>query len=151
MSRYIAVTVRVRWGDCDPAGIAYYPRFFEWMDQASHTLAREMGISREDMLPPRLLGFPLVSAQAEFLAPALMEDTIEIRTWVTRIGRTSAGLRHELVRLGDPPTLLARGREERVHIDRDQAGGLRPRELTPSMRAVLASYADAPTPAESGR
>jgi acyl-CoA thioesterase FadM len=25
-------TLQVRWGDADPAGIAFYPRFFEWYD-----------------------------------------------------------------------------------------------------------------------
>jgi acyl-CoA thioesterase FadM len=27
-----ATTVQVRWGDADPAGIAFYPRFFEWLE-----------------------------------------------------------------------------------------------------------------------
>jgi 4-hydroxybenzoyl-CoA thioesterase len=143
LTRYLAVRIQVRWGECDPAGIAYYPRFFEWMDTAAHALAREMGISRDEMLSPMLLGFPLVSAQAEFLAPALMDDTLEVRAWTTRIGRTSLGLRHEIVRVGDnEERLLARGREERVHVGRDDTGAMRPRELTPAMRAVLARYLD---------
>src|SRR4051794_28189504 len=107
--RYVAVRTCVRWGDCDPAGIAFYPRFFEWMDQASHVLARAMGVTRDDVLPPSLLGFPLVSARADFLAPARLDDQIEVRAWVTEVGRTSLGLRHEVVRLGDDELLLARG------------------------------------------
>ena len=141
MSRYIAVRIRVRWGECDPAGIAFYPRFFDWMDTAAHALAREMGISREDMLPPKLLGLPLVSARAEFLAPAQMDDDLEVRAWVTRVGRTSLGLRHEIVRMDEGrQQVLARGREERVHVCRDAMGTMRPRELTSEMRAVLARY-----------
>lgn len=23
-------TIRIEWGDCDPAGIVFYPRYFEW-------------------------------------------------------------------------------------------------------------------------
>jgi 4-hydroxybenzoyl-CoA thioesterase len=139
---HIAVAVRVRWADCDPAGIVFYPRFFEWMDLAAHALTREMGVSARDMLPPSLLGLPVVAAEAEFLAPARLEDVLEVRTTVTRIGRTSIGIRHEIVRLGDPPAVLVRGREERVHVSQDETGALRPRELTPQMRAVLAGYAD---------
>ena len=26
-------TVRIEWGDCDPAGIVYFPRYFEYFDQ----------------------------------------------------------------------------------------------------------------------
>ena len=141
-SGYVAVRTQVRWGDCDPAGIAFYPRFFEWMDMGSHALERELGLTREDVLPPRALNFPLVAARAEFLAPARMEDIIEIRVWVTRIGRTSLSIRHEIVRLGEDETVLARGSEDRVHIERDETGAMCPRELTPEMRAVLDRFAD---------
>ena len=51
-ANYLSVRVQVGWGDCDPAGIVFYPRFYAWMDTVSHVLAREMGIPRESMLPP---------------------------------------------------------------------------------------------------
>ena len=139
-SRYLVVGIFVRWGDCDPAGIAFYPRFFEWMDQVSHSLGREMGVTRQDMLGSPALGFPLVSARAEFLAPARLYDTLEVRTRVARIGRASFGLRHEIHRVGDEPLLLARGAEERVHVQRLEGGAMAPRPLTPEMRAVLERY-----------
>jgi acyl-CoA thioesterase FadM len=33
-----ATTVQVRWGDVDPAGIVFYPRFFEWYDLGCEAL-----------------------------------------------------------------------------------------------------------------
>jgi 4-hydroxybenzoyl-CoA thioesterase len=59
---FLAVRTQVRWGDCDPAGIAFFPRFFEWMDLASHALAQEMGISRQQTLGPASYGFRAVHA-----------------------------------------------------------------------------------------
>src|SRR5712691_8692163 len=96
----LSLRIQVGWGDCDPAGIVFYPRFYAWMDNISHVLAREMGISRESMIPPgvELLGFPVVGTQAEYLGPARMDDTLEVRTWVARVGSTSLSLRHEIVR-----------------------------------------------------
>jgi YbgC/YbaW family acyl-CoA thioester hydrolase len=141
----VSVRVQVAWGDCDPAGIVFYPRFYAWMDQASHILAREMGLRREDQTPPNpdAVGFPLVASQAEYLAPAYMDDLLEVRTWVSRVGHSSLRLRHEIVRLTqDGEQLLVRGAEERVFIGRDARGGMRPRELTAEMRAVLARFAD---------
>ena len=44
---YLSVRVQVGWGDCDPAGIVFYPRYSAWMDNVSHVLAREMGIPRD--------------------------------------------------------------------------------------------------------
>ncbi|HEY0583963.1 MAG TPA: thioesterase family protein [Chloroflexota bacterium] len=145
---YLSVRVQVGWGDCDPAGIVFYPRFYAWMDTVSHVLAREMGISREAMIPPGhdLVGFPVVGTQAQYVTPARMDDVLEVRTWVTRIGRSSLSLRHEIVRLepaGSMPaeTLVARGREDRVFIGH-RPHGLQSRELTPRMREALARFAD---------
>jgi 4-hydroxybenzoyl-CoA thioesterase len=143
--RYLAVRVQVGWGDCDPAGIVFYPRFYAWMDTVSHVLAREMGIPRESMVPPGpdMLGFPVVGTQAQYLSPARMDDVLEIRTWVSRVGRSSLSLRHEIVRVDDAgEELLVRGREDRVFIGRDDHGGLKARELTQPMRAALARYTD---------
>jgi YbgC/YbaW family acyl-CoA thioester hydrolase len=135
----------VAWGDCDPAGIVFYPRFYAWMDAISHVLAREMGIPRESMLPPAsdLLGFPVVGTQAQYLTPARMDDILEVRAWVSRVGRSSLSLRHEIVRI-EPEgseTPVARGREDRVFIVQGQ-DGLKSRELTPPMREALARFAD---------
>src|SRR5438093_2705857 len=143
--RFLAVRVQVGWGDGDPAGIVFYPRFFAWMDMVSHVLAREIGIPRESMIPPGtdMLGFPVVGTQAEYLAPARMDDVLEVRTWVSRVGRSSLSLRHEIVRVDDTAEeLLVRGREDRVFIGRDERGVMRSRELTEPMPTALARYAD---------
>lgn len=139
--RLIANRLTVQWGDCDPAGIVFYPRFFEWMDRASHLLEREMGITRAEMLPPGTTGFPLLTARAEFLAPAMMDDVLEVRARVARIGHTSLALSLELVRVGPgPEAVLARGYEDRVYAQREPGGKIRPRPLTDEMRAVLRSF-----------
>jgi 4-hydroxybenzoyl-CoA thioesterase len=141
----LSVRVQVGWGDCDPAGIVFYPRFYAWMDNVSHVLAREMGIPRESMIPPGsdMLGFPVVGTQAQYLTPARMDDVLEVRTWVTRVGRSSLGLRHEIVRVesNGGETLLVRGHEDRVFVAHG-SDGLQPRELTPRMRQALARFAD---------
>jgi 4-hydroxybenzoyl-CoA thioesterase len=142
---YLSVRVQVGWGDCDPAGIVFYPHFYAWMDTVSHVLARAMGIARESMLPPGsdLLGFPVVATRAQYLAPARMDDVLEVRTWVARVGRTSLSLRHEILRLeaDGSETAIAHGREDRVFIVQGP-DGLHARELTPSMREVLARFTD---------
>lgn len=139
---YLAVRAQVRWGDCDPAGIAFFPRFFEWMDLASHALAQEMGITRTETLGPASYGFPAVKADAEFFEPALLWDDLEIRTTVPRVGRTSIHLEHEVVRVADGK-VLARGTAIRVHIRRrgGRIGEMVPFQLTRGMRTVLARYA----------
>jgi 4-hydroxybenzoyl-CoA thioesterase len=144
----VSLRVQVGWGDCDPAGIVFFPRFHAWMDGVSHRLARDMGVSREAMTAPRsdLLGFPVVTTHAEFLHPAHVDDVLEIRGWVTRIGRSSFGIRTEVVRpeTDGSESILVRGQEKRVFIVHT-LHGLQPRELTPAMRNVLARFVDPQT------
>jgi 4-hydroxybenzoyl-CoA thioesterase len=151
-NEHLSVRVDVGWGDCDPAGIVFYPRFYAWMDLTSHVLVRALGIPREAMLAPnpRLVGFPVVGTQAEFLAPARMDDRIEVRTWVARVGRASVSLRHEIWLLGDQERLLVRGREDRVFVSIDVEGGMRSQHFTPEMRDKLARYAE-PTASDEAR
>jgi YbgC/YbaW family acyl-CoA thioester hydrolase len=148
---FLSVRVQVGWGDCDPAGIVFYPRFYAWMDMASHALAREMGIPREAMLPPAtdLLGFPVVGTQAQYVTPARMDDVLEVRTWVARVGRSSLSLRHEIWRVeaDGSETAIAHGREDRVFIA-NGSQGLQSRELTPLMREALARFSDTREPTD---
>ena len=142
---YLSVRIQVGWGDCDPAGIVFYPRFYAWMDTVSHVLAREMGIPRESMLPPsqELVGFPVVGTEGTFLAPARIDDVLEVRTRVARVGRSSLSLRHDIIRLesdgGETP--IASGREDRVFIV-NGPDGMHSRELTPHMRETLEHFMD---------
>ena len=135
----MTVAVRVRWGDCDPAGIVFYPRFFEWMDACSDQLHKVLGIKRTG--GAALRGLPLVEVKAEFLAPAFVDDDLEVRAWVVTIGRTSLGLRYDFVRVSDG-TVLARTTERRVHVTRDPVGAMKPSPLTDEMRAAIAPHVD---------
>src|SRR5437763_1063733 len=82
MSRHHVSHFTVEFGDCDPAGIVFYPNFFRWMDAASLRYFRAIGIPpwREFEAQSGILGTPLVDASARFLAPATYGDDIEIET-----------------------------------------------------------------------
>jgi YbgC/YbaW family acyl-CoA thioester hydrolase len=142
----LVVTIRVRWGDCDPAGIAFFPRFFEWMDVASEELHALLEIRRGGTQTQLARGIPLVDVQARFSSPAFVDDEIEVRSWVVRIGKSSFGLRHEFVRAADG-VLLATGQESRVYVARDvETGALAPTPLTAEMREALGSRLEPSSP-----
>ena len=43
--------VRIEWGDCDPAGIIYYPRYFAFFDASTSALIeRALGMNKRDYL-----------------------------------------------------------------------------------------------------
>jgi 4-hydroxybenzoyl-CoA thioesterase len=102
---------RVEWGDCDPAGIIFYPTYFRWMDAAAWALMESAGYDAGRMRAEHL-AMPLVSAHCDFIAPALHGDRCEVRSRIERFGGKSFVIGHEIVRID--ATILARGAETRV-------------------------------------
>jgi len=102
---------QVHWGDCDPAGIIFYPTYFRWMDAATWALLDGVGYGAKRMRAERR-AMPLVSAECRFIAPAEQGDRCEVRTRISRFGGKSFVVAHEIVR--DDGAALAGGAETRV-------------------------------------
>lgn len=82
--------LRVGFGDCDPAGIVYFPRFFHFFHEAMETwFDRVLGLPYAEMIGVRRLGFPAVHTEADFVIPCAMGDEIAVEQRVVRLGRTS--------------------------------------------------------------
>ena len=43
-------TIRIEWGDCDPAGIVFYPRYLEWFDACTLALFQAAGFLKGDLV-----------------------------------------------------------------------------------------------------
>lgn len=88
----------VEWGDCDPAGIVFYPRFFEMFDAATaNMLECASGRSRAALIHDfAALGWPLVDTRAAFHAPVTFDDEVLIKSRVVCVGRSSFEVAHEL-------------------------------------------------------
>jgi 4-hydroxybenzoyl-CoA thioesterase len=102
---------QVHWGDCDPAGIIFYPTYFRWMDAATWVFMENVGYGAKRMRAEHL-AMPLVSASCDFLAPAEQSDRCEVRSRITRFGGKSFVVAHDIVRSDGAP--LAKGAETRV-------------------------------------
>jgi len=123
----------VEWGDCDPAGIVYFPRYFEWFDAGTHSLFAMAGLQKAAMLDAYgIVGIPLVEARARFVRPSTFGDEVIVESSVTAWRRSSFDVQHRLLR-GEE--LAVEGFETRVWTARDShsASGLKskaiPREV----------------------
>lgn len=109
--------IQVEWGDCDPAGIVYFPRFFEYFDACTNALFEKAGFRKAEMLKRYgLLGIPLVEASAQFYAPASFGDTVTVDSRIVEWGTSSFRVEHKLYK---GSVLGAEGREKRVWTVRD--------------------------------
>src|SRR5262249_56931330 len=70
----------VEWGHCDPAGIVFNRRFFEYFDwSAWHLFEAALNLStNEPATAFGIVGIPLVGAKARFLRPAKFNDVADI-------------------------------------------------------------------------
>ena len=112
--------VTIEWGQCDPAGIVFNPRFFEIFNTNSWMLFEAMlGVKPQDLAATYgIVGIALVDARANFLKPAKFGDSIEIASRVSEFRRSSFDVEHKLTVGGE---LAVEGTETRVWAVRDKA------------------------------
>ncbi len=110
----------IRWGHCDPAGIVFNSRFFEFFDSGTWSLLEAaLGVKPSDFFAAfGIVGIPLVDASARFLAPARFGDVVELTSQVSEFRRSSFAVEHRLIIRGE---LVVEGRETRVWAIRDAA------------------------------
>jgi 4-hydroxybenzoyl-CoA thioesterase len=90
-------SLHVRWSESDPAGIAFYPRFFEWFDVATDALFRGLGLPWTELFPGYgLVGVPIVECGARFGSPVRYADAVRIRSTVTEVRDRTFRVEHEV-------------------------------------------------------
>lgn len=113
-------TSRIEWGDCDPAGIIFYARYFDIFDiSTTMLLERALGMTKIAYLKAYdFLGHPLVETRGRFLLPTRFGDAVTIESAVVACGRASFKIEHRLSKDG---ALAAEGFETRVWVVRHPA------------------------------
>ena len=74
----------VEWGDCDPAGIVFYPRYLAWFDDCTTALFLAAGFPIQELFKSHgVLGVPLVDVKARFIVPSSFGDELLAESSVT--------------------------------------------------------------------
>jgi 4-hydroxybenzoyl-CoA thioesterase len=126
--------VRIEWGDCDPAGIIFYPRYFAIFDASTAALfERALGVTKFQQLKQfSFAGYPLARTQARFLRPTRFGDDVTVDSAIT-FGRSSFQVEHRLSLDG---AVCVECAETRVWVVRDEAtGGIKPQPVPNEVRA----------------
>ncbi len=112
--------VDVHFGDCDPAGIVFFPNFSRWMDQASLAFFMACGLPpwRELVKTRGIVGTPLLEIHTKFLKAVTYGQTIEVHTCIEHWEAKTFRHLHQVF-LGDE--LMCEGTEVRAFITRDPA------------------------------
>lgn len=108
-------TVRIEWGDCDPAGIVYYPRYFAMFDHSTAMLLEAAtGFTKYQMTKKYdFVGFPMIDTGAKFFIPSKFGDDIVIESTISELGTSSFEISHKVWK-GDK--LAIEAHEKRVWV-----------------------------------
>jgi 4-hydroxybenzoyl-CoA thioesterase len=122
MGFHFSRKLTIEWGHCDPAGIVFNPRFFEFFDWSTALLLRAaLDLEKAEMLAAYgLAGIPLIDTRATFHRPSRYGEEVEIGSSVTAVGRSSFEIGHRLFNNG---RLAVEGREKRIWAIRDGDNG----------------------------
>lgn len=131
----IVYTARVEFGDCDPAGIVWFPNFFRWIDAASRHFFAECGVPRWEETTETLgvIGTPLVDTHTRFVKTASYGDTLHIAVRVTEWREKSFVQTYRVTRGND---LILECEEVRIFAAKREGGGIRAVGIPASIRVL---------------
>jgi len=82
-SDWLIFARKVRFGDCDSAGVTHFHNLFRWAHECWEESLDEYGILYNEIFPDhkfkQRVSVPIVSSEAKFFAPIKLGDTLEIK------------------------------------------------------------------------
>lgn len=130
-------TVEVFWGDCDAAGVVFYPNYYAWFDASTHAMLTAAGLDHHHLRDTyKVIGTPLVTTNATYHSPSTYGDRLEAYCRVSKVGAKSFTVRHRLS-IGD--RVVVEGEEVRVWAaeDAEAPHGMRADPIPSTVRSVL--------------
>ena len=109
-------TLRIEWGQCDPAGIVFYPHYLVMIDNSTGWLFERTGLSASGMRRKYgIVGLPVVEVSVRFLMPCRFDEEVIVESEIGEWGRSSFTVRHRIL---NNNKLALEGFEKRVWAGR---------------------------------
>ena len=127
---------RVRFDDCDPAGIVFYPRYFCMINAVIEDWWLHMGLPWQDLIAKRRVVTPVSHLDTVFLRPSMLGEVLRFQLDVEALGRSSFRLRHSVMGPDGLERLQLRQRMVCVSMD-----GHQPMAWPADIKAMLGEWA----------
>lgn len=131
--------LRVYYEDTDAAGIVYYANWLRFLERGRTELLRVLGQEHSALKTERGLNWVVRRCAIDYLKPARLDETIEVRTSCGELRGASLDMLQEATRGTD---VLVRAE---LMVACMGEGG-RPVRLPPQVREALGKVASPPTP-----
>ncbi len=127
--------VRVYYEDTDAGGIVYHANYLRFMERGRTAMLRLLGMTHVALGETAGVSFAVRRVGIDFVAPARLDDTLEVVTRITDIGGASLALAQTVRRDGRD---MARADLKLAMLDR----ALRPARLPGMVRKALGDLLD---------
>jgi 4-hydroxybenzoyl-CoA thioesterase len=109
----VVYEVEVMFGDCDPAGIVFFPNFSKWMDASSLNFFVKRGVPtwRDLYTATGIIGTPLLEINTRFISPATYGERLQVYTSIQE-WRNKVFIQKHVIKRAD--TLVCEGTETRA-------------------------------------
>jgi len=87
----------VRFSDCDPAGIVFFPNYFLMLNGVVEDWWQHLGHPWSDTVTRRRLGTPTAQLDSTFALPSRLGETLAFELTVEHLGRSSLRLAHRVL------------------------------------------------------
>ncbi|HET7772465.1 MAG TPA: tol-pal system-associated acyl-CoA thioesterase [Burkholderiaceae bacterium] len=131
-------SIRVYFEDTDAAGIVYYANYLKFMERARTEWLRALDHPHAAMVQHDQSVFVVQAVQMQYIAPARLEEVLEIATCMREVGRASLTLDQWALRDGQ---CLVASRIRLGHVDTQT---LRPKRIAPALARLLQAQLNAP-------
>jgi 4-hydroxybenzoyl-CoA thioesterase len=129
------VTQPIRFSHTDPAGIVYFPNYFDMCNAVMEDfLGMAIGIDNATLLMRDRIGTPIVHAECDFFVPSRWGERLEMSLLVERVGNASIAYRI-IGHAAKKVRLAARIVVALINVDSG-----RPLPLPPAMREKIEAY-----------
>ncbi len=128
--------LRPRYAETDQMGVVYHANYLTYFEVGRSEFFRSLGYTYRELEQQGVI-FPVIKADVEYLQPALYDDELRIRTWITHLKGARLEVHYEVLRDdGGAVKLLARGKTAHAFVGKDLKP-LKLRSANPEMWALL--------------
>ncbi len=95
------LAIRVYYEDTDAGGIVFYANYLRYTERARTDMLRLIGITQSRLAAEDGLIFAVRRCEIDYRAPARLDDELEVRSRLTRIGGASIDAEQSIFRGGE--------------------------------------------------
>jgi len=129
--------ITIEWGHCDPSGVLFNSRYFEFSDWSTALLFEAAsGMTKPELMARYDANMPLVDVRGRFFKTLRLADVVEVASTIREFRRSSFDVSHHFLRDGE---VAAETQETRVWctIDSDDPPALKSRPLPAELIALM--------------